>query len=325
MKKLKTYLKSDAYKEKVKPELKRMFAVVFFTIIYGFGVTWFLEAAFMPMYTGGIPGIAQLLRDAIKYHTDWNIINNEGLFLGAFVIIANIPVLLLGWFGVSKKFTIYSLVSILIQATILGVIPKIDFGLSAPEHSLTASVLGGLLVGVGTGGALKYGTSTGGLDIVAQYFSFKKGYTVGFFSMAMNVAIAILGGFIVGGQTKDYLGEVYTLAGGAIASYTVIRIIISTVMTDRLHTAYQFVSVDIISENPQEMIQTILVKLHRGITLSKVQGAFYHKEKTMMTIIISSYELEALRDMIKKTDDKAFVIVRPVKHVFGNFKRKTIA
>ena len=53
--------------------------------------------------------------------------------------------------------------------------------------------MGGLLTGVGVGGALKYGTSTGGLDIIAQYYSLKNGTSVGFISMVLNVVIALAG------------------------------------------------------------------------------------------------------------------------------------
>ena len=103
---------------------------------------------------------------------------------------------------VSHRFAIYSIISVIIQA-IIGWMPKINLGLNTEEHVLAATILGGLLIGVGTGGALKYGTSTGGLDILAQYFAFKGGKSVGFFSMLMNVSIAVGGGIIMNGQTVN--------------------------------------------------------------------------------------------------------------------------
>ena len=314
-----SYFKSENYLQKVKPEIYRLLAVIVFTTIYGVGVAWFLEASVVPLYTGGIPGIAQLIRDAVYVWAGIDLGNN---FLGLFVIIANIPILILGWFGVSHRFTIHSIISVLLQAFIISWIPYVNMGLSSPEHALAAAVLGGLLIGVGGGGALRYGTSTGGLDIVAQYFSFKKGKSVGFISMIMNVSIAIMGGLIVGGRATPG-GEV--IAGGVIASYTVIRIIISTVMTDRMHTAYHFLSVDIITNHPQELVDQILVKVYRGVTLMKVEGAYSHHEKTLIYVVISSYELHTLVNLVRRVDPQAFIVTKPVKQVFGNFKRKTIA
>ncbi|PKK98996.1 MAG: hypothetical protein CVV57_04090 [Tenericutes bacterium HGW-Tenericutes-2] len=319
MNKLSTFFKSESYKRKIKPEMERLLAVVVFTIIYGIGVAWFLEASMVPLYTGGVPGLAQLVRDAAFV---WFGVDLGPNFLGLFVIIANIPVLLVGWFGVSHRFTIHSIISVLLQAFILSWLPIVNMGLVGPEHALAAAVLGGLLIGIGGGGALRYGTSTGGLDILAQYFSFKKGKSVGFISMLMNVGIAIIGGLIVGGKIGPG-GQVVT--GGVIASYTIIRIIISTIMTDKMHTAYHFLSVDIITMHPQELVDQILHKVYRGVTLMKVEGAYSHHEKTLIYVVISSYELHTLVGLVRMVDPQAFIVTKPVKQVFGNFKRKTIA
>lgn len=319
MSKLFARFQNEAFRSRAWHETKRVLVVVVFTFIYGIGVSWFLEASIVPLYSGGIPGIGQLSRDIME-----NIfkIKMPGNFIGIFVFIANIPLLLLGWFGVSHRFTIYSFISVLIQALLLSYIPVVDMGLSSEVHALASAVLGGLLIGIGAGGALRYGTSTGGLDIVAQYLAFKKGKSVGFFSMAMNVFLAILGGLIIGGKANL---DGIAISGGVIASYTVIRIIISTIMTDRMHTAYHYLSVNIITVNPNELVDNILTKLFRGVTLINVQGAYSHHDKTMVYVVISAYELHALIMMIKQLDETAFVTTAPVKNVFGNFKRKTIA
>ena len=319
MNKLLKWFKSESFIHKIYPEMKRACVVILFTTIYGIGVSWFLEASVVPLYTGGIPGFGQLIRDAIYAIFNINLGKN---FLGIFIIFANIPVLILGWFGVSHKFTIYSFISVIIQASILGWIPIIDMGLGEIEHAFTAAVLGGLIIGLGAGGALRYGTSTGGLDIVAQYLAFKKGKSVGFFSMAMNLLIAVLGGLIVGGKT-NLNGQI--VAGGLIMSYTVIRLIVTTLITDRMHTAYQFVAVDIITTSPQILVDEILFRLYRGVTLTKVEGAYSHHKKTLIYVVISSYELHTLKRIVTHIDPTAFIVVKPVKNVIGNFKRKTIA
>lgn len=329
MKNIREYIKSEKFINKILPEIKRTIAVVVFTVIYGFGVTWFLEASVIPMYTGGIPGTAQLIRDFMKYTLHMDISGWEGMFLSLFVILANIPIMVVGWFGVSKKFVIYSLISVVIQATMLGYIPSIDLGLNSVNQALTTTILGGILVGIGTGGALKYGTSTGGLDVIAQYISLKKGKSVGFISLSMNVFIALSGGIITGQHLVDegiIPGITFaTAAAGIVISYTILRQIVSTIMTDKMHTAYQYLSVEIITENPNDIVSDILVKIYRGLTLVNVQGGYTKKDKTMIKVIISSYELPMLQQRIMSLDAKAFVIVQPVNQVFGNFKKKTIA
>jgi uncharacterized membrane-anchored protein YitT (DUF2179 family) len=317
--KIKSLFPNETAWLKFKSEVTRLWAVVIFTIIYGIGVAWFLEASDVPLYTGGIPGLGQLIRDAIFV---WFNVEVGTSFLGLFVLIANIPILIIGWYGVSHRFTIYSIISVIIQAFIISWFPEVNMGLVGAEHALAAAVLGGLLIGIGAGGALRYGTSTGGLDVLAQYLSFKNGKSVGFVSMLMNIAIAILGGLIVGGNVGPS-GMVF--GGGVIASYTVIRIIISTVMTDRIHTSYHFLSVDIITEQPQLLADAILTQIYRGVTLMKVEGAYSHQEKTLIYVIISAYELHMLTQVVKRVDPMAFIVTKPVKNVIGNFQRKTIA
>ncbi|HKL95525.1 MAG TPA: YitT family protein [Haploplasma sp.] len=314
MKKVKEFIASPKYKESVKPEFKRVLAVIFFTFIYGLGVQWFLEASAVPLFTGGIPGVAQVLRDI--FFRGANQAEAGRMFMSIFIIVSNVPILILGWFGVSKKFTIYSLISVIIQSAVIGFIPDFELGLGGVEHALLASILGGLLIGVGIGGALKYGTSTGGFDIIAQYWSLKHGHSVGFISMALNIAIAVAGALV----SKNP-----NVAAGVIFSYTVIRIIITTVATDKVHTSYQFLAIDIITENPKEMIDSILHQLGRGVTLSKVQGAYSTHEKTQIMCVISTYELQQMTAIINHVDDKAFVIAKPVKSVIGNFTKKRIA
>lgn len=321
MKKLIACFKSALYKEKIKPEIKRFLAVTIFTIIYGFGVKWFLEGAAISLYTGGIPGIAQLIRDLFVHRLGIMNQASSELFVSTFIILANVPILIIGWVGVSKRFTIYSLISVLIQATIIGFIPHLDLGLSGKENLLAATILGGLLVGVGAGGALKYGTSTGGLDILAQYYSFRKGQTVGTISFTLNAVIAISGGLIMNGITVNGI----TYAGGVVISYTVLRIIISTIVTDKLHTSYLQLSVDIITDKPQAFIDEILTKLYRGVTIVDVKGGYSKNNKTMIMVIISAYEFDQLAGIIHLIDEKAFVVAKPVNKVIGNFKRKTIA
>ena len=75
--------------EKLLIELRALFAVTVFTIVYGIGVSWFLEASLEPLYTGGIPGLAQLARNIFNQEFNMNLGNG---FLGIFILISNIPI-----------------------------------------------------------------------------------------------------------------------------------------------------------------------------------------------------------------------------------------
>jgi uncharacterized membrane-anchored protein YitT (DUF2179 family) len=278
------------------------------TIIYCFGVTWFLGPA--NLFSGGVTGIAQLIaalldKAGISFMTQ---------YLGVIVLLLNIPILIFGWKKVSKRFAICSVISIAIQTVLLNdVIPMIDLGINQPQtmDMLLLAFIGGFVCGVGSALALRYGTSTGGVDILAQAISFKKNISIGFMSLVVNVIIAILGAVV--------------FTNPAIAFYTIVRIIVQSVVTDRIHTAYNFLRVEIITTKPEEVSQLLLSDIGRGITVINAMGAYTQTEKSILEIIISSYEMHRVLDDAKRIDPNVFITVSPVKRVVGNFKRKTIA
>ena len=69
----------------------------------------------------------------------------------------------------------------------------------------------------------------------------------------------------------------------------------------------------------------LLTDIGRGITIVSAMGAYTHAEKSILEIIISSYEMHRVIEDAKRIDPGVFIAVSPVKRVVGNFKRKTIA
>ena len=289
------------------------------TVIYCMGVMWFLEPA--SLYSGGVTGIAQLISNSCSRFF------NLKIDLGLIVFLINIPILIFGWKKVSKRFVICSVISIILQTVLMNeIIPVIDFGINTGLNPITGvmfpgsgsemdllllSFVGGFISGVGSALALRYGTSTGGVDILAQAVSFKKNISIGFISLVVNVIIAILGALLFGNP--------------AVAFYTIIRIIVQSVITDKVHTAYNFLKVEIVTTKTQEVSQLLLSDIGRGITIINAIGAYTHTEKSVLEIIISSYEMHRVIDDTKRIDPSAFITVSPVRRVIGNFKRKTIA
>ena len=274
------------------------------TIIYCLGVMWFLNPA--NLLSGGVTGIAQLI-------TGLGEKLGVSIDIGLIVFIINVPILIYGWKKVSKRFVVCSVISIVLQTLLLNkFLPVVDFGINSGEKDLLLlAFIGGFISAVGSALALRYGTSTGGVDILAQALSFKKNISIGFVSLVVNVIIAILGAWLFNSP--------------AIAFYTIVRIIVQSVVTDKVHTSYNFLRVEIITTRPEEVSSLLLSDIGRGITIIKGMGAYTHTEKSILEIIISSYEMHRVIDDAKRCDPNVFITVSPVKRVVGNFKRKTIA
>jgi uncharacterized membrane-anchored protein YitT (DUF2179 family) len=289
------------------------------TIIYCLGVMWFLEPA--SLLSGGVTGSAQLVSTFFKkvFKLDVN--------LGLLILLFNIPILLYGWKNVSKRFVICSVISIGLQTILMsGIIPFVDFGINSGRNPITGvtipgigteidlfllACIGGFVSGVGSSLALRCGTSTGGFDILAQAVSFKKNISIGYLSLFINVVIAILGAILFGSP--------------AVAFYTIIRIIVQSVVTDKIHTSYNYLRVEIITTCPEEISQQLFADIGRGITVMKAEGAYTHSEKSILETIVSRYEVSKVIEDAKRIDAHAFISVSPVKFVVGNFKKKTIA
>ena len=288
----------------LKKNINCVIMVTISTIIYCMGVMWFLNPA--NLLSGGVTGVSQLisgLAAKFGFHLD----------IGIIVFLINIPILIFGWKKVSKRFVICSVISIGLQTLLLNeLLPVVDFGINTGEKELLLlAFIGGFISGVGSALALRYGTSTGGVDILAQAISFKKNVSIGFVSLIVNVVIAVLGAWL--------------FKSPEIAFYTVIRIIVQSVVTDKVHTSYNYLKVEIITTKAEEVSELLLADIGRGITVINAIGAYTHTEKTILETIISSYEMHRVIDDAKKIDPQVFITVSPVKRVVGNFKRKTIA
>lgn len=318
-------------KEVIKSDIKRGILVVIFTFIYGLGFTLFIQASSVRLYGGGVAGIAQLVLDFITVVSNKTInVQLESILLFAMILGINIPLFIFAWFKVSKRFATFSAISVIIQSTVIGFIPSTPF---QGQDPLLLSVIGGMLIGVGVGGALRFGTSTGGFDIIAQYVALNKGRSVAQISTSINVIVAILGSIIlsfgpgtemlVAGQSEAQIISGIKL-GGLIASYTIIRLIITMLVTDKIHTIYNYIEYNIITDKGEELSQAIIEHVHRGVTIMDVRGGYGFNEKNMLYLIVMSFERHKLDRVIKQVDPDAFLVSKPVKSIGGNFSKKRV-
>lgn len=291
----------------IKKTISCVAMVTFSSIIYCLGVIWFITPA--NLYSGGVTGIAQLI---VSFFGIFDI----ELDLGILVMVINIPILAYGWRAVSKRFVICSIISIVIQTVMLSnlVSPHLflNLGINSGEKDVVLlAFTGGFVCGFGSALALRFGTSTGGVDVLAQAITFKKGISIGQTSLITNVLIAIGGALINKNAT--------------IAFYTIIRIIVQSVITDRIHTSYNYVKVEIISNAGEQIAQELMIDVRRGVTEILGKGAYTHQDKYILETVVSSYEVQRVVEISKKIDPHAFVCLTPIKKVFGNFAKNTIA
>ena len=79
------------------------------------------------------------------------------------------------------------------------------------------------------------------------------------------------------------------------------------------------------SEDDLTLYQFLMYDIGRGITTYNAYGAFTHSEKKVLETVVSKYEINRVIEDARKIDPQVFVTVAPIKKVYGNFKKKTIA
>lgn len=251
------------------------------------------------LYTGGLTGIAQLIIEFLSAGLGIE------LSLGTLVFVFNIPILYLAWRSIGKRFAVLSMVAVVIQSVMLEMVPIGQFS----EDILLNAVFGGVLVGAGIGMILKIGGSTGGMDIIFQYISMKYDGSFGKYSFSINAIIILIAGLTQSWET---------------ALYTIICIYITSVVVDRIHTIHQNLTLYIVTTKEEEMIETILKHLYRGITVLEGRGAYTKNNKSVLMLVLSSYELYEVLVIIKSVDEHSFTNVVRSEMIQGNFVKKKI-
>jgi len=266
-----------------------IFHVFFHTLV------WFLDP--LELYSGGLTGLSQLILNISLKYFDFSI--NLGLLL----FILNIPVIIFGYIKMTKKFIYYSIYSVILSSLFLGLFPVHIF---LENDMLSNALVGGILIGIGAGLNLRVGGSAGGVDIIFQYLAFKKNITMGTLGVILNGIIISIAG---------------VLFGWPIAVYTIIRVIITSLVIDKVHTSYNYIKLEIITEKGEEIANLLVSKTNHGVTISSGKGAYSGKSKDILQTIISSYELNKFRLLIREIDNEAFISVSTVKKVVGNFTK----
>ena len=285
-------------------DILRVIIVIFSSAVYSLSVIWFLEPA--GLISIGLTAVGQILHRLF-------LLINVNIPIGVFTLLFNVPLCIYGAKHVSKRFVIFTLLSVGIQSffTMGWSWLAIDFGINPESEKFFLSVIAALLSGCGIGIALRYGTSTGGVDIVAQALALKKNISIGMFSTIVNIVLAFIGGVMMEGSW-------------GITLYTFVFIIMCNFVVDKIHTAYNYLRIDIITSHSEEVAQALLDGINRGCTISNVKGAYTKEEKYDVFMIISSYELQKASDIIRNTDPQAFMTVSPIKRIFGKFFKHTI-
>jgi uncharacterized membrane-anchored protein YitT (DUF2179 family) len=215
----------------------------------------------------------------------------------------NIPILILGYLKLGRKFILYTIFSVIVTSVALLYIPI----RAVASDPILSSVFGGVLVGIAGGLVFRTSASTGGFDIIGLLLTRKKDFSLGALMFGLNSVVVFVSGFLF---TWD------------AALYTMLSIFVTGKVVDTLYTSHVKLTLMIITARGEELKNTLISNLIRGVTMLDGEGAYTSEKRKVLFMVISRYELAEVKRLIKQTDPKAFVNITQTVEVMGYFRKE---
>lgn len=278
---------------------KNFFVLTIAGLINAFGVTVFLAP--VRLYDSGISGTSMLLDQ----------VTPECLTLSIFLLILNIPLFL---FGLKKQgwlFTVYAIYTVAIYSLFAWLITDvfpIDVTIASPlagTDLLLCALFGGVISGIGSGLAIRYGGAMDGIEVMAVIFAKRLGVTVGTFVMVYNVLLYIICGFVL----KSWILPLYSIVT-YFAALKTIDFIVEGI--DRAKCAI------IITELPDEICKSLGDSFGSGMTHLEAKGGYSNREKAMIYFVVNRYQVIRMKDLVHEIDPSAYITISEVADVFSN-------
>lgn len=247
------------------------------------------------LVTGGVSGLAIV----IKHVTEFLMEGGVPIWLTNFLL--NTPLFIIAIIVKGKAFIAKSLYSTIVLTIALYVTQ--DWKPITTDLFL-ATVFGAILTGIAFGLVFSAESTTGGSDLLAAIIqNYLKYYSMAKILFAVDAVIVISGAFVFGVETT---------------MYAIIAIFISTKITDALIEGTKFAKAAfIISPEYERISEYIMSTIDRGVTGVHITGMYTKKESQMLICAVHKKQIVALKDIVKKVDPKAFVMVADVREVVG--------
>ena len=270
------------------------------SLLYAVSINLFIVPA--GLFSGGILGIAQIVRTIVANLFE---INFGFDISGLIALVINISLLLLTIKHNGNKFALMTVFCVALQSTLLSVIPITML----INDTLTAVIIGGILCGISMGTLLKYGGSSGGVDIIGVYLTRKTEFSVGKINLFVDIAVYALA-FILIRNTERII-------------YSIIFAVVCVATIDRTHSQNINCEIIIISKTKYyEIKQLILNQLNRGFSYWQGNGGYSDDSNKIIYVITSKYELSQIKSKILLIDPAAFISIKYNISIIGNFEKR---
>lgn len=282
-----------------KPRITNLLMLTLAGIINAFGITLFMTP--VKLYDSGISGTSMLLEQLTPAY----------LSLSLFLLVLNIPLFLVGLKRQGILFTFYAIYAVTIYSLFAWLITDIfpiDVSIASPlagTDLLLCALFGGVISGIGSGLAIRYGGAMDGIEVMAVIFAKRIGLTVGTFVMIYNIVLYIICGIAL----KSWVLPLYSIVAYFAALKTIDNVVEGI---DRDKCAI------IITAHPQEICSVLTETFKSGMTRLEAKGGYSNLDKGMIFFVINRYQVVRMQDLVHSLDPTAYIIISEVADIFSN-------
>ena len=231
-----------------------------------------------------------------------------GFSAGLLTLIFNLPLIVYAWFKLNKRYVIYTLLFTVLSSVLLEVYGLINLIKYLDNEKSVASIFAGVMLGVRTGIMLKMGSSTGGVDIIAQIVQKKMPY------VNLERIITVICCIIIG--VSYFVYNDFSCILLALISMVVCEFTTSLILRD----SREAIEVKIITKNAEEISTELITELNHTATVIDAEGMYKKENNKVVLAVINRRELPTVMNIVKKYDE-TFVYYTDVKGVYGKFRR----
>lgn len=222
--------------------------------------------------------------------------------VGTAMIILNIPLFIIAFLRVGRKFIIKSIFGTIFLSLFMNILDQFP---PVTTDKFLACIYGGIIMGIGTSIILKVSGSTGGSDLLSYVIrSFNDRFRSGDLIIAFDTVVIILSIFVF----KEIEIGLYS----AIAIYLMGKVI------DIVFEGVDFTKVMfIISDKYNEIAKIIGEDVQRGSTAIYAKGMHSNEEKKILFCVGSRGEIIRIKKIATDIDKRAFIVIFNAREAVG--------
>lgn len=223
--------------------------------------------------------------------------------VGIWTLLLNVPLIVLSWWKLGFRPLAKTIVTTLLLSGLIELFSRI-----LPPYSnnvLLASVLGGVLCGIGMGVIFVRGATTGGTDLISLLLN------RAFPNLSVGSLLLIVDATVV-------VFAVLVFRNIEVALYSIVTIFVTTRTIDAIMQGVDHAKVIyIVTERSDDILSLLAEELGRGVTVLQGRGGYTRRDKHVLMLVVRRSSFAQTLKAIKQIDRQAFIFVTDATEVHG--------